>query len=294
MDPISQAISTLRVGRGTVRRFRQSGAWGLGYAGLTGSGFHVLLHGTAWLLSAERAPVALAPGDVVLITSGADHGLASAPRPMRGLVPVALGTAEPAPGPADAEFLCGAYRLRPGQHVHPFLAALPDPIVVRAGGPPGAVVALLDARHAAGPIVDAERHALLDLMIADALRRWLATAAWPVPADPAITAAVRAIDADPDHRWTVRDLSRAAGMSRATFTRRFTAALGRPPAAYLLAHRLRHAARLLRETDAPLATVARRAGYATESALAGAFRREYGMAPGAFRRAGRPGKQERS
>ncbi|MDR7327803.1 AraC-like DNA-binding protein [Catenuloplanes niger] len=286
MDAMSQAIATLRVGRGTVRRFRQSGEWGLSYAGLTGAGFHVLLHGTAWLLSADRPAVALAPGDVVLVTSGADHGLAATARPLRGLVPVALGTAEPASGPADAEFLCGAYRLRPHQHVHPFLSALPDPIVVRSAGPPDPVVALLDARHAAGPIVDAARYALLDLMIADALRRWLATTAWPVTPDPAVTAAVRAIDADPENRWTVRDLSRSAGMSRATFTRRFTAAVGHPPAAYLRGHRLRYAARLLRETDAPLATIARRSGYATESALAGAFRREYGMAPGAFRRAG--------
>ncbi|WP_306216270.1 AraC family transcriptional regulator [Actinoplanes sp. RD1] len=278
---MSQALAALRVGRGTVRRFRQSGTWGLSYSGLSGSGFHVVLHGSGWLLPGDRAPVELGPGDVVLVTSGADHGLASGPRPMRGLPPVQLGAAEPAPGPADFEFLCGAYRLGPGQHVHPYLAALPDPIVVRT---PDSLVTLFDEHHAAGLVVDATRHAWLDLVIANALRRWLGTADLPATPDPAITAAVRAIDAGPETRWTVRELSRAAGMSRATFTRRFTAAVGRTPADYLLAHRLGHAARLLRETDAPLATVARRAGYATESALAGAFRRAYGMAPGAFRR----------
>ncbi|MGC4806110.1 helix-turn-helix domain-containing protein [Micromonospora sp. DT233] len=72
-------------------------------------------------------------------------------------------------------------------------------------------------------------------------------------------------------------------MSRATFTRRFTAAVGQPPAAYLMTNRLRRAARLLHESDAPLVAIARRTGYAAESALAGAFRHEYGMTPGAYR-----------
>ncbi|WP_285686734.1 AraC family transcriptional regulator [Actinoplanes sp. NBRC 103695] len=282
---MSQAIAALRVGRGTVRRFRLSDAWGLSYAGLVGTGFHVVLHGTGWLLPEDGPAVELNTGDVVLITSGADHGLASEPRPLRGLAPVELGIVDPAPAPADFEFLCGAYRLRHGQAVHPYLAALPDPIVVPAVGQSDTVAALLDEQQAAGLIVDATRHALLDLTLTHALRRWLETTKWPATHDPKITAAIHAIDTHPDTRWTVQELSRAAGMSRATFTRRFTSAIGQPPATYLLTHRLSHAARLLDETDAPLAVIARRTGYSTEYALANAFRRQYGMPPGAFRRA---------
>ncbi|MFG1926387.1 cupin domain-containing protein [Cryptosporangium sp. NPDC048952] len=284
MDAISSAIAALRVGRGTVRRFRQSGAWGLNYSGLSGSGFHVVLRGTGWLLTADVPPVELGPGDIVLITSGADHALASEPHPLRNLPPVDLGQAEPDPGPADFEFLCGAYRLAPGRHVHPFLAALPDPIVVPSSGRLDSVIGLLDEEQAVGLVVDATRHALLDLMLARALRRWRETADWTDPTDPEIAAAVRAIDTRPETRWTVQELSRQAGLSRATFTRRFAAAVGRTPTAYLLAHRLDQAARLLVETDATLSTIARRTGYSTEFALAGAFRREYGIAPGAYRR----------
>ncbi|MCM4081129.1 AraC family transcriptional regulator [Paractinoplanes hotanensis] len=284
---MSQAIAALRVGRGTVRRFRQSGTWGLSYTGLTGSGFHLVLHGTGWLLPEAGPAIELSAGDVVLITSGADHGLASEPRPLRGLAPVELGDLEPDPAPADFEFLCGAYRLPPGLGVHPYLTVLPDPIVVRPLHGDDSVAALLDRQQSAGLVVEATRHALLDLVLADALRRWLATAEWPATRDPKVTAAISAIDASPDTRWTVQDLSRAAGMSRATFTRRFTSAVGHPPASYLLAHRLRRAALLLRETDAPVAAIARRTGYLTEAALAHAFRREFGIAPGAFRRAQR-------
>jgi len=281
VDQLSRAISTLRVGRGTVRRFRQSGSWGLGYSGLTGSGFHVVLHGSGWLLTADAAPAPLKQGDLVLITSGADHGLSSEPRPLRGLPPVGPGTEQPGPGPADFEFLCGAYRLQGGT-VHPYLAALPDPIVINAVSP--AVIDLLDEYESAPRAgTDAARHALLDLMLVDALNRWLDAAERPPTSDPAINAILLTVDDSPPNRWSVQDLSRLAGMSRATFTRRFTAAIGRTPRAYLLAKRLGLAARLLIETDAPLASIAGRTGYSTEYALASAFSREYGIAPGRFR-----------
>src|SRR4051794_33427970 len=129
MDPISQAISSLRVGRGTVRRFRESGQWGLRYEGLTGSGFHIVVHGSGWLITADGEPVALRAGSIVLITSGADHGLSATPVPLHTLPRVVLGLEPPPSGPADFEFLCGAYRLAHGP-VHPYLASMPDPIVV--------------------------------------------------------------------------------------------------------------------------------------------------------------------
>jgi AraC-like DNA-binding protein len=44
------------------------------------------------------------------------------------------------------------------------------------------------------------------------------------------------------------------------------------------------AARLLRESGAPLGTVAERVGYTSEFAFANAFKREYGIAPGKYRK----------
>lgn len=46
---------------------------------------------------------------------------------------------------------------------------------------------------------------------------------------------------------------------------------------------------LLRSTDVPLSTVARRCGYSSEFAFAKTFKREFGVAPGAFRRRPEPG-----
>lgn len=106
---------------------------------------------------------------------------------------------------------------------------------------------------------------------------------WPQTDDPRVGAALRAIHDNPQRPWTVQQLSETAGLSRTAFSRRFTAAVGRPPMSYLISWRLNRGAQLLRGTDAPLASIARQVGYATEFAFAGAFRREYGVPPGRFR-----------
>lgn len=87
--------------------------------------------------------------------------------------------------------------------------------------------------------------------------------------------------------WTVESLAARAGLSRAAFARRFATLVGEPPMAYLTRWRMTTAARMLRESDAPLTTVAARTGYGSEFAFAKAFKREYGLAPGGYRRRNR-------
>jgi AraC-like DNA-binding protein len=194
------------------------------------------------------------------------------------------------PGPHDVEFLCGAYRLGRGQ-VHRFLRGLPATVVLspaedRAAALRSLTALLEDDVAATGPGAQASRGALIDLLLVQLLRLWQDQHEAPdrPGVDPGIAAALRLIEDRPEEPWTVRRLTEAAGMSRTTFTRRFTAAVGKPPMAYVIGARLARGARLLRETEGPLAAVARQAGYANEFAFAAAFRREFGVAPGRFRR----------
>ncbi|MGW4728280.1 AraC family transcriptional regulator [Streptomyces shenzhenensis] len=301
---LNQAISSLRVGRGTVRRFRRAGSWGMRYSGLTGSGFHVVLRGAGWLVAADSPPVALQRGDVVLITSGADHGLSHTPRALHELPKVVLGLDEPYSGPADFEFLCGAYRLDRGQ-VHPYLAALPDLLVVSADQErfPAmrSVIDLLDnATFQERTGMEVARSAVLDLMLVHALRQWVeregseGSKGQPAFPDLAVATALHAIHNSPQTQWTVTQLGATVGMSRVAFTRRFTAIVGKPPMTYVRDWRLACAARLLRESDASLAVIARQIGYSTEFAFAGAFRRAFGVSPGRFRQLDKAPQQQSS
>jgi AraC-like DNA-binding protein len=103
-------------------------------------------------------------------------------------------------------------------------------------------------------------------------------------ADRSIGAALQAIHAEPARQWSVSSLGEVAGLSRSAFSRRFTELVGQPPLGYLTSWRLTLAARLLAESDAPLAAVARQVGYASEFAFAAAFKRDFGQAPGRFRK----------
>ncbi|MTD56521.1 AraC family transcriptional regulator [Amycolatopsis pithecellobii] len=293
VDVIGEAMGTLRVGNPYARKVKESGSWGLRYAAFAGSGFHIVSRGRGWLITPSGSPRALKPGDVVLVLSGAEHGLSHAPSAL-GDLPWAKFSAEPAaPGPADFEALCGAYRLDRGQ-VHHYFTALPEIIAVSPDyehDPQLRVLAeLLHADTAdSRPGTSVTRPALLDLLVVHVLRRWLeqnGTPEWPQVSDPAVVTALRCIHGDPRKAWTVQQLSETAGLSRTVFTRRFISVLGTSPRAYLTTVRLTRGARLLRETAAPLATIARQVGYSTEYAFGGAFRRVYGVSPGRFRKAG--------
>jgi AraC-like DNA-binding protein len=288
VDLLTEVVRSVGVGSAGGRVIRQSGSWGLRFPAFAGTGFHVVTRGTCWLVTEHEAPVALSPGDVVLTLSGAAHGLTAVPAALDDLPPVVMGPFPPEPGPFDVEFVCAAYRLAHGR-VPQYLRALPDLITVTPDPErhPGmrALIDLLRAdvsgtRMGSGAALPA----LLDLVLVHALRQWHEAAGLPETDDPAIATVLREIHRYPQEQWTVGRLSEIAGMPRAVFTRRFTRAVGRPPMSYLLSSRLQRGAELLRQTDAPLATIARRVGYSTEFAFSSAFRREYGVPPSRFRR----------
>jgi transcriptional regulator GlxA family with amidase domain len=89
---------------------------------------------------------------------------------------------------------------------------------------------------------------------------------------------------EPERDWTVNALAHEVALSRSAFARRFARAVGAPPAAYLARWRMTIAGRLLRDSDLKLAAVASSVGYTSEFAFARAFKRDYGIAPGAYRR----------
>jgi AraC-like DNA-binding protein len=70
---------------------------------------------------------------------------------------------------------------------------------------------------------------------------------------------------------------------------RFARFLGEPPLTYLARWRLQLAARMLQTTREAVLQVASEVGYDSESAFNRAFKREFGMPPGQFRRSGSNG-----
>jgi len=81
----------------------------------------------------------------------------------------------------------------------------------------------------------------------------------------------------------VDDLARAAGLSRAHFSREFRRAFGESPHAYLLTRRLERAAALLRTTDRSVADVCLSVGLQSIGSFTTSFTRTFGVSPTAYR-----------
>jgi AraC-like DNA-binding protein len=82
---------------------------------------------------------------------------------------------------------------------------------------------------------------------------------------------------------TVDDLARAAGLSRAHFSREFRRAFGEAPHCYLLTRRLERAAALLRDTDRSVADICFSVGLQSVGSFTTSFTRTFGVAPTVYR-----------
>ena len=141
--------------------------------------------------------------------------------------------------------------------------------------------------HRPGRVLILER--LVEVLLVEALRFRSASAAREEQgllaglSDPALARTLREIHVDVARRWTVEQLARTAGMSRAVFAERFTRKIGMPPMQYLLEWRVALAKDILRAERPSLAEVAERVGYQSASAFSTAFTRLTGTPPANLR-----------
>ncbi len=86
----------------------------------------------------------------------------------------------------------------------------------------------------------------------------------------------------------VDDMARAAGLSRAHFSREFKKAFGESPRSYLLTRRLERAAALLRNTDRSVAEICLDVGLQGVGSFTSSFKRHFELTPTAYRAAHPP------
>jgi len=258
---------------------------------------HVVRSGPLWM-QAQGQTTRLGSGDVVLVRGGADVAFCAGPDESATPLSRLLDGRQPGPGvnrlelpgpqPA-AVLLCGAYALT-GSVCDRLLEVLPAVALVQAApGPLTRVVEVLCTElDDAAPGQQAALDRLLDLLLVHVLRAHFSSGAAVPPwyaalQDPAIGRALRALHGNPAAAWTVERLAGTVGLSRAALARRFSAAVGEPPLAYLTGWRIALAKEALHREGSTLASVAREVGYASEFALSAAFRRTVGEPPGRWR-----------
>ena len=179
--------------------------------------------------------------------------------------------------------LVGAYE-SPGDVSNRLLRALPTLLSLSAADWESPLVALLcDEMTKDLPGQAAVLDRLIGLLLIGVLRAWFsrpqaqASPWYRSEGDPVVARALQLMHAEPARRWTLENLAREVGASRAARARRFQAVVGESQVAFLTQWRLALAAHLLSEPDTTLGLVAERVGYSTPFALSSAFKRVRGI-----------------
>ncbi|HWS52081.1 MAG TPA: AraC family transcriptional regulator [Microbacterium sp.] len=261
--------------------------------------------GDAWVVLDDRPPVRLQPGDVALVR-GPDLRYTVAdppstppqvridplqhPHPVGDEVMAMFGERSWGNDAAGTTVLfSGTYQVR-GELSDSLLRVLPPLAVVERCTATQHLMQMLEAEiEGTDPGQDTVLDRLLDLLLIATLRTWFgrterAPGWFSAYGDPIVGAVLRLMHGDPAHSWTLAELARRSGTSRAALARRFTDLVGQPPMTYLTDWRLKLTADLLRDGELTVGSIAARVGYSTPFALSAAFRRERGISPRDYRR----------
>ena len=275
--------------------------------------YHVITKGSGWAAIVGEPPVRLETGDIVMFPQGDAHVISSAPgiRPARlspewahatrndpKPIPIVFHTPNefshgiPAPE-SPSNVVCGflGCDLRP---FNPLIATLPRLLHLPAAGDGAwisqvmrqAVSASRDKRPGGQAVLER----ISEMMFVDAVRRhverlpeestgWLAGLR-----DRHVGRALALIHEDPSRAWTIDALADEIALSRSAFYERFVRLIGQPPMQYLTQWRMQVAANLLRQSRAPIVSIALDVGYESEAAFARAFKRLVGTPPASWRR----------
>ena len=296
-DPLAIIISLLRPQTVLSKIVSGAGEWSIRKPRYEDPAFCLLLEGSCFLQPEGIGALELREGDFVLLPEMPSFTLASDLNLSATFVDfdhsrvTHYGTQ---PGPVMMRMLGGYFRFDRA-NAQLLVKLLPRVIHIRREEP-GAmrvrkIVELIGEEadaHRAGQALILER--LVEVLLVEALRFRSASAAREEQgllaglSDPALAHTLREIHVDLARRWTVEQLARTAGMSRAVFAERFARKIGMPPIQYLLEWRVALAKDILRSERPSLAEVAERVGYQSASAFSTAFTRLTGRSPSEFAR----------
>jgi AraC family L-rhamnose operon transcriptional activator RhaR len=100
---------------------------------------------------------------------------------------------------------------------------------------------------------------------------------------PAVLEAMRMMEAQPAHQWTLSELAHNLHLAPGYVVRLFKSATGLPPMAFLSRHRVELAADRLLHTDQPISRIGESVGWPDQNYFARRFKSHYGLSASTYR-----------
>lgn len=290
------------VSHSTILEVELAAPWCVSIPATNDSFCYVVRHGTCCLQTDDTdAPLELGAGDVVSLVAGQPQvwrDCADTPvRPTAKSFSDAIVAVRPKRLRSQARHKVTRLLVMSAPRnsnrfvpIYPGLVAIPASERL-AHGFLDRVIRLIELEHGVNrPGKDAVLRRLVELVVIELIRfalprlapgdtTWLGGLA-----DPQIAQAISAMHRNPGRDWSLRDLARQVGMSRAAFVERFGRLTGEPPHQHLRRLRLHAAGADLKKGDRSIAQIAASVGYRSESAFNKAFAKEMGLTPARYRR----------
>jgi AraC-like DNA-binding protein len=280
MDVLSNVLGATNLTTRILGTREYSAPWAVEFPAESNATLHIVRRGNASLRFSPADTLTLDVGDIALVSAGVMHTLGES----------ALDAES-----GGSTLLQSAKFSFTHDTSHPLLTVLPPVVKFTADELQNdpELRALLDLIRSESLQPEQGSYAvvprLLEALFVYLVRAWVrqqpqGAAGWlGALRDPQLRKALTQIHQSPQVPWTVESLARSVAMSRAAFAKRFSDLVGEPPLAYITRWRMDLAAKMLRESGEPVARIASRVGYISETAFAKAFRRRRKIAPGQYR-----------
>lgn len=259
-------------------------------------GFHIVTQGEAFIhRSSREKPIALKRGDIAFMARGCRHIISTEGKLSGKLTPVMdFDELEINPEKPKLTIASGAYQVW-NLPVHPFFSEIPDWLVIRheeieTFDRLQTLIALL-SEEVSKKDLGSERivQGLIDIMFSLIVRKIVKqnsnkAQTWSYASqDSSIRKSLEALHADISKNWSLEELAKHAGLSRAGFALKFKKAMGDTPLHYLTVLRIQSAMQFLSTTELNVESIAYKVGYNDAFSFSKSFKKITGIPPREFR-----------
>ncbi len=294
---INDILETLRFHGTVFFNSELSQPWGMTLSKSNSIRFHISVSGQFFLGNFCSEPISVKDQDVVMITQAESHWVAD--NPGRELVEsdlasemCQLGAPLFQQGKTTHHVICGLISF---EHFtqHPFLASLPPVIHLEKVKDNQSVWMLIklinqimqESLYPKTGIIDRLAEVLFLQLLANYLQHTERPQGFIAGMqDHRLQQALLLIHRHPEKPWTVNELGKMVGLSRATLIRYFQKHVGLSPMAYITYWRLSKANNAIRNSNETVEQIAEKVGFSSSQSLSKAFKRQYGKSPSEVRK----------